>query len=241
MSFPPDPSARLSVRDLSKRFGERPVLDGLDLDVDAGSVLLLTGRNGSGKTTLLRCIAGLSSHDGRIAIDGRAWTGSRADRRQVGYLPQALGLPEWATVEEVLRLFARLRGTEAASLDLPDTFLPPREQAIDALSGGQRQRVAIAVALLGRPRLLLLDEPAANLDESGREDLVTILDAERARGTSVLVAAPSVVDLNGLPDGTVLLQDGRIVGATAGPRRSSPSPEAGVRPLPSATTEEVAS
>jgi ABC-type multidrug transport system ATPase subunit len=210
---PPDTPGRLTARDIHKRFGPRTVLDGVDLHVDAGSVVLLAGTNGSGKTTLLRCIAGLADHDGRVTIDGEPWRGRRSDRRRIGYLPQSLGLPEWATVDEVLGLFARLRGWFGSPVDLPELpegFLPPGDDRIDVLSGGQRQRVAIAVALLGSPAILLLDEPAANLDDEGRADLFAVLAGERDRGASIVVAAPSPGDLNGLPDRTVRLRDGRI-------------------------------
>ena len=225
MSSPPDTDPRLAVRGLRKSFGERTVLDGLDLDVAAGSVVLLAGTNGSGKTTLLRCIAGLAAHDGEVVVGGRPWTGSVADRRLLGYLPQALGLPEWATVHEVLGLFGELRGADVGELDIPAGFLPPLDQHVSSLSGGQRQRVAICVALLGRPPVLLLDEPAANLDEHGRADLFQVLEAARDRGSSVLVAAPSPIDLNGLPDRAVRLEDGRIVPVRTGPHTAtSPGP-----------------
>lgn len=229
MSPLPDTEPRLAIRDLHKSFDERVVLDGVDLDVTAGSVVLLAGTNGSGKTTLLRCAAGLAAHVGEVRVDGRPWRGTVADRRLIGYLPQALGLPEWATVSEVLALFAELRGAAVDEMDVPASFLPPSDQRIGSLSGGQRQRVAICVALLGHPRVLLLDEPAANLDEDGRDDLFTVLEAARNRGTSVLVAAPSPVDLNGLPDRTVRLRDGRIGDVEAGPRSTTsraPAPDA---------------
>ncbi len=238
MPSQPDREPRLGIRAVSKQFGSRVVLDGLDLDVEAGSVVLLAGTNGSGKTTLLRCVAGLADHDGEVRLDGRPWRGTMAERRQLGYLPQALGLPEWATVDEVLGMFGQLREADPEAIRLPEGFLPERDQRIGSLSGGQRQRVAIAVAQLGEPRLLLLDEPTANLDDEGREHLFAILDAVRTRGDSVLVAAPSPIDLNGLPDRTVRLESGRVVPAAAGPVRRDPAD-----PGPESTDafEEVAS
>lgn len=218
MSSRPD-QPRLEIRGLHKGFGSRIVLDGLFLAVEPGSVVLLAGSNGSGKTTLLRCVAGLASYEGEVLVDGQPWGASPGDRKQLGYLPQALGLPEWATVAEVLRLFARLRHCDPATLALPEGFLPSSDQRIADLSGGQQQRVAIAVTLLGGPRVLLLDEPAANLDEDGRQDLFAILDAQRRDGVSVLVAAPSPIDLNGLPDRTVRLDAGRVVPLAAGLQR----------------------
>jgi ABC-type multidrug transport system ATPase subunit len=211
----PDPTTlpppRLRLVGVGKRFGTRPVLRGVDLEVAPGSIVLLAGSNGSGKTTLLRCVAGLARHTGTVELDGRPVRRRAAGHPAIGYLPQSLGLPTWATPAEVLELFGRLRGSRELAIELPEGFLPPLDQPIGELSGGQRQRVAFAVALLGRPSLLLLDEPAANLDDDGRGALVEVLAALRDAGTSVLVAAPSPGDLNGLPDRTVRLVDGEVV------------------------------
>ncbi|MFA9444078.1 ATP-binding cassette domain-containing protein [Egicoccus sp. AB-alg6-2] len=209
MSPSPEPP-RLRVRGLTKRFGAYTVLDHVDLDVEPGSIVLLTGNNGSGKTTLLRCVAGLARARGDIEVDGRPLTADPASRRAVGYLPQSVGLPAWATGDEVLALFAGLRGEAVAAFPLPDGFLPPMDRPLGTLSGGQRQRLAFAVALLGQPRLLLLDEPAANLDDDGRALLGALLRTVRDAGASVVVAAPSPGDLAGLPDRQVRLSQGRI-------------------------------
>jgi ABC-type multidrug transport system ATPase subunit len=211
----PEPTAttppRLRLTGIGKRFGLRPVLTGVDLDVAPGSIVLLAGSNGSGKTTLLRCIAGLARHAGTVELDGQPVRTRATGHPSIGYLPQSLGLPTWATVAEVLELFGRLRGSHELAIELPEGFLPPLDQPVGELSGGQRQRVAFAIALLGKPTLLLLDEPAANLDDDGRCALVEVLEAVRDAGTSVLVAAPSPGDLNGLPDRTVRLVDGEVV------------------------------
>jgi ABC-2 type transport system ATP-binding protein len=226
----PDHNPRLTITGVSKRFGDRPVLVGVDLEVAAGSIVLLAGSNGSGKTTLLRCVAGLARHEGTVTLDGEPIRADGAGHRSVGYLPQALGMPTWAAVAEVLALFGKLRGSTETAIELPDGFLPPLDQPIGQLSGGQRQRVAFAIALLGCPSLLLLDEPSANLDDDGRDSMVTILQALRDAGTSVLVAAPSPGDLNGLPDRTVRLTDGVVTDATplhlVGPRPTRPMTEA---------------
>jgi ABC-2 type transport system ATP-binding protein len=225
----PDQAPRLTITGVSKRFGDRPVLVGVDLEVAAGSIVLLAGSNGSGKTTLLRCVAGLARHEGTVTLDGEPIRADGAGHRSVGYLPQALGMPTWATVAEVLALFGKLRGSTETAIELPEGFLPPLDQPIGQLSGGQRQRVAFAISLLGCPSLLLLDEPSANLDDDGRDAMVTILQALRDAGTSVLVAAPSPGDLNGLPDRTVRLTDGVVTDAAplhlVGPRPTRPMTE----------------
>jgi ABC-type multidrug transport system ATPase subunit len=211
----PEHHPRLRVRDVRRAFGRRVVLDGIDLDVLAGQVVLLAGDNGSGKTTLLRCIAGLARYDGRITLDGTAAARTAASRAAIGYLPQTVGLPAWATVAETMTLFERLRGATIDEVDLPDGFLPPWDQPVGQLSGGQRQRVALAITLLGAPRLLLLDEPSANLDRLGRDGLATLVRSVASEGTSVLIAAPSPSDLGLLPDRMVRLVDGQVV---AGPQ-----------------------
>ena len=208
-----DATPRLRLQGVTKAFGSVVVLDAVHLDVPAGQSVLLAGSNGSGKTTLLRCIAGLVRSSGRISIDGRALRRSAASRRPLSYLPQAPGLPGWATGAELLQLFGRLRGSHELLVDLPEGFLPSLDRPMSQLSGGQRQRVAIAVALLGQPRLLLLDEPVANLDERGRMALGDVVRSVQQQGVSVVIAAPSPGGLSGCTDRTVRLVDGRVVSA----------------------------
>jgi ABC-2 type transport system ATP-binding protein len=126
-------------------------------------------------------------------------------------MPQSVQLPENVTVGEVVAFFARLRGADPEPVDLPEGFLPAAERPIGILSGGQRQRVALAVALLGRPRLLLLDEPVANLDELGREGFWQTLRELSAEGTAALIASPMPSDLAGIADRAIVLDEGRIV------------------------------
>jgi ABC-type multidrug transport system ATPase subunit len=215
MPSPPEP-VRLVVRALGKHFGPIRVLDAVDLDVGAGEVVLLGGGNGSGKTTLLRCIAGIARHTGTVHVDGCP-TLQAAARAGLGYLPQAPGLPPWATGIEILTTFARLRGVAPALDRLPDGFLPPLDRAVSALSGGMRQRIAIALTLLGAPGVLLLDEPAANLDDGGRDALAGIIAAQASRGTAVVVAAPSPGDLAGVAHRTLRLADGQLTGEPGRP------------------------
>jgi len=217
-----DDGPRLSVRGLRRSFARGVVLDGADLDVYPGQVVLLAGSNGSGKTTLLRCVAGLARHEGTITLDGEPCAATPRSRAAIGYLPQTVGFPAWPTVAEILALFGRLKGAGPPEV-IPDGFLPPLDQPVGHLSGGQRQRVAIATALIGEPRLLLLDEPAANLDGDGRDALAQLLGKLRGNGASVLMAAPSPGDLGLLPDRTVRLVDGRVVSEPGAAGNGSPA------------------
>jgi ABC-type multidrug transport system ATPase subunit len=201
----------LRVDALSKAYATHTVLHEVSFTLDTGTIAVLAGGNGTGKSTLLRCLAGLAAYSGKASVCGHAVDGRPASRRLVGYLPQSVSLTDSATVGEVLDLFARLRGVDRDDALLPDGFLPPVERPIGILSGGQRQRVALAVALLGRPPLLLLDEPVANLDEHGREGFWQTLRALRDAGTAALIASPHPGDLAGIANRAVVLSDGAVV------------------------------
>lgn len=199
----------LVAEGLSKSYGPHPVLTGVSFSLEPGTIAVVSGANGTGKSTLLRCAAGLVRFEGAVRVAG-APAGSLEARRAVGYLPQTVALPDHATVGEVLAFFAKLRGTDGLRI-LSEGFLPADERPVGVLSGGQRQRVALAVALLGSPRLLLLDEPVANLDELGREGFWQTLREVATSGAAALVASPMPGDLAGVADRAIVLDEGRVV------------------------------
>ena len=175
--------------------GGFPALAGVDLDVAEGEILLLRGPNGAGKTTLLRLLAGLASlDDGRGTVLG---CDLRSDRRalrpQVGLLGHDLMLYEDLTVVENLRFFAALAGaSEAESRAALDRLeVAPRlgDVSLRRLSAGQRKRVAAACLAVRRPRLWLLDEPHAGLDESGRGAVNRLVRDAAGSGATVVLAS----------------------------------------------------
>jgi ABC-type multidrug transport system ATPase subunit len=204
-------TSRLELRGLRKVYPGGFGLHGVDLEIPAGAIVALGGPNGSGKSTLLKCVAGLVRYEGEVRLDGELLDGSTAGRERLGYLPQIVGMPDHSTVGEMVELFAELRGADRATIPLPAGFVRPDDVRIGALSGGQRHRVALAIALLGEPDLLLLDEPVANLDEEGREVFWDVLRRLRdERGVTAIVSSPAPSELKRLADRGITVEDGRV-------------------------------
>jgi ABC-2 type transport system ATP-binding protein len=208
-------TAAVSVQELRVVRGGRVVLPGVSLEVASGAVTGLLGPSGSGKSTLLRAVVGVQIvSSGRVEVLGLP-AGSPALRRKVGYVTQAPSVYGDLTVSENLRYFARILGVPPARADdaLETVGLGERaEQVVRTLSGGERSRVSLATALLGRPELLVLDEPTVGLDPVLRRDLWRTFHGLAAGGTTLLVSS-HVMDEASRCNDLVLLRDGRIVAA----------------------------
>lgn len=200
--------AGLVVHGLTKAYGRRRVLDALNLSIPAATLAAVVGSNGAGKSTLLGCIAGTLRHEGAIRYDGSP---VRAIPGQMAYLPQRIRLPGGATVVEVLALFRALAGPVPDRASAPAGFVPSGHRRIAELSGGEAQRVALAGMLFGAPKLLLLDEPHANLDDPAKESLRDMLVAHRDAGATILVASPAAFDLLANADLVVRVEVGQVV------------------------------
>jgi zinc/manganese transport system ATP-binding protein len=210
-----DGAAPLTVSDLSVRIGQRTILDGVSFTLRAGEFTGLIGSNGAGKTTLLRAILGLQApSSGRVVLGG-----------QVGYVPQKF----------LLDADMPLRGRDLVSLGLDGHRLGlPRpsaarrarvqemldavgaagfaDQRVGRLSGGEQQRILIAHALVSRPRLLLLDEPLANLDLHSAREIVTLLSRiAREQRIAVLISAHDMNPMLSAMDRVVYVADGRAI------------------------------
>jgi ABC-2 type transport system ATP-binding protein len=203
----------VSARGLRVVRGGTEVLPGIDLTVRPGEVVGLLGPSGSGKTTLLRAVVGVQVvTGGTVEVLGRP-AGDAALRRRVGYMAQSPSIYPDLTVAENLRYFATLlaagRAEVARVLDAVDlTRLSARRAG--ALSGGERSRVSLAIALLGRPALLVLDEPTVGLDPVLRRDLWRLFADLAADGASLLVSS-HVMDEAARCDRLLLLRDGRVL------------------------------
>ncbi|MET8033436.1 ABC transporter ATP-binding protein [Streptomyces sp. NPDC005345] len=209
----------LSLRGATVRFGGRPVLDAVDLDVAEHEIVCVLGPSGSGKSTLLRTVAGLQPLDaGRVTLDGRDQAAVPAHRRGVGLMFQDHQLfPQrdvGGNVAFGLRMHRAPKTEQAERVaELLDLVGLPgaRNRAVASLSGGEQQRVALARALAPRPRLLMLDEPLGQLDRSLRERLVVELRGLFGElGTTVLAVTHDQGEAFALADRVVVMRDGRI-------------------------------
>lgn len=208
-------SSALRVRGLVKRFGGRPAVDGLDLDLAAGSVLALLGPNGAGKTTTVEICEGFLAPDsGDVSVLGLDPRRDNDDlRRRIGVMLQGGGAYPGARADEMLRLCAAY---SADPID-PDWLLDAlglREAArtpFRRLSGGQQQRLSLACAVVGRPELVFLDEPTAGLDAQARRVVWEIIDRLRGDGVSVLLTTHLMDEAEELADHVVIIDRGRVV------------------------------
>ncbi|WP_456787595.1 ABC transporter ATP-binding protein [Cellulomonas sp. P5_C5] len=193
--------------------GGTPVIPSLDLTVPAGQVVGLLGPSGSGKTTLLRAVVGAQIVEGGTVTVLGLPAGSAALRRRIGYVTQSPSVYSDLTVTENLRYAAAILGVDAAAIRaaLTDVDLLGRaDQSIGALSGGERSRVSLAIALLGRPDLLVLDEPTVGLDPVLRRDLWELFHRLSRSGVSLLVSS-HVMDEAARCDRLVLLRGGAVL------------------------------
>ncbi len=205
------------VRGLRKRYGGRAVVDGIDLEVGAGSITALLGPNGAGKTTTVEILEGYRSPDeGSVRVldldPGRQAAELRA---RIGLMLQGGGIYPQAKPREILRLYARFYRDP---LD-PDALLESAGLAAVAntryrvLSGGQRQRLGLALALVGRPELIMLDEPTAGMDPAAKASTRTTISGLRDRGVTVLLTTHELADVELLADAIAIVDRGRIVAA----------------------------
>lgn len=206
------PAPGVEVRGLVVRRGGRAVLDRLDLSVGTGVTGLL-GPSGCGKSTLLRAIVGVQrTHGGTVSVLGRA-AGSRALRSRIGYVTQAASVYDDLTLAENLRFFARVLGVgggEVARVVQAVDLEAERGRVVGRMSGGQRSRASLAVALLGSPELLVLDEPTVGLDPVLRRDLWELFHRLADGGTIVLVSS-HVMDEADRCDHLLLMREGAII------------------------------
>ncbi|MGE5408702.1 MAG: ABC transporter ATP-binding protein [Syntrophothermus sp.] len=207
--------AAISIEGLRVRRGGQEVLHGLSAEVRAGSVTGLLGPSGCGKTTLMRAVVGLQLvESGRVTLLGRA-AGSPELRPLVGYVTQAPSVYRDLTVRENLAYFCRVLGAPRGRIEETIEIVALGERAdrlAGSLSGGEHARVSLATALLGEPRVLVLDEPTVGLDPVLRRELWSTF-AELAAGGVTLLVSSHVMDEADRCDRLLLMREGELLAA----------------------------
>jgi ABC-2 type transport system ATP-binding protein len=210
----------LSVRGVTKSYGDHHVLDGVDLEIQPGEIVGLLGPNGAGKTSLVSIIAGLRTADaGAIRINGiDALANPRAARTQLGIAPQDLGIYPTLTVEHNLRILGQLNGLgkpllgqRVAEVANALSLTPMLARRAGTLSGGQQRRLHTGMAMLHHPPLLLLDEPTVGADIRTRQEILDAVKALAAEGRAICYSTHYLPEIEELGASVAILDGGKIV------------------------------
>lgn len=209
------PPASVVVRDLVKTYRGRRVVDSLSFEIAAGTVVALLGPNGAGKTTTVECLEGLRRPDGgEVRVLGLdPWSQHDDLTARMGVMLQDGGSYQAATPREMLRLYARFA---ADPLDVEDLLgrvglTEAARRRVRTLSGGQRQRLDLALALVGRPEVAVLDEPTAGMDPHARHATWELVRELREGGTTVLLTTHSMDEAERLADRVAVIDRGRLL------------------------------
>ena len=210
-----EPALAISVDGLVKRFEDVAAVDGVSFSVPAGTCLGLLGPNGAGKTTTVEILEGLQEPTaGTVRVLGQSWAldGPRLKGR-IGICLQETRFYEKMTVRETVTLF---RSFYPSGLSVEDAIHlvaleEKRDGRVGKLSGGQRQRLALAVALVGDPEVLFLDEPTTGLDPASRRGLWDVIEALKARGRTVVLTTHYMEEAQRLCDQVVIVDHGKVV------------------------------
>jgi ABC-2 type transport system ATP-binding protein len=208
----------LSIRDLTKTYGDLSAVDDVSLDIEPGEIFALLGPNGAGKTTLISCVTGMITHfQGDVRVAGYdVETQSHLTRRLVGLVPQELKYDAFFDVRDVLRYQAGFFGvkTDEEEIDqLLEAFslADKADQRTRWLSGGMQRRLMICKALMHDPVLLFLDEPTAGVDVELREELWDYVRRLRERGTTIVLTTHYIEEAEKLADRIGILNSGELV------------------------------
>lgn len=210
-----EPAVAISVRGLTKYYGEHLGVEDVTFDVHAGEVVGFLGPNGSGKTTVLRMLTGLIGITRGTAdiLGHRLGPGVNDVRADIGYLPGTLELYKNLTAGEYLSFMARMRGIDDATsfTDLADRFELPLGNPISGLSKGTKQKVGVVQAFMHRPRVLLLDEPTSGLDPLVQREFESLLAEVRDDGAAVLLSSHVMAEVDQMASKVAVLDHGHLI------------------------------
>lgn len=200
---------------LGKRYGHRPAVEDVSFALSPGQTVALVGHNGAGKTTLMKLILGLiRPTSGSLTVLGDTpGAGSFAARREIGFLPENVVLNPSLTARELLRFYARLKRLPGAVDELLARvgLEDATDRRVGTFSKGMRQRLGLAQALLGHPRLLLLDEPTTGLDPALRLGFYEMVQALRGGGATVLLSSHSLSEIEQWADRVLIMHRARLI------------------------------
>ena len=207
-------TALVELEEVTKRYGAHAAVNDLTLEFGAGQCIALVGHNGAGKTTLIKLMLGLTHpSSGRVRVLGEdplSGAGQRA-RLQIGYLPENVAFPASLTGLEMLRFYGRLKRrpqAECEDLLVRVGLMGAAHRRIGTYSKGMRQRLGLAQALLGAPKVLLLDEPTTGLDPALRQSFYDIVAGLRGRGVTTVLSSHALSELETRVDKIVVLHEG---------------------------------
>lgn len=204
----------LAVQTVTKRFKAHVAVDQVSFDLKPGERVALLGHNGAGKTTLFKMILGFLKRDGgEISVLGSA-PGSNVSRQGTAYLPESVAFSGALTGEEVVRFYARLKGENSSrSLELLERvgLADAAKRRVATYSKGMRQRLGLAQALIGKPKLVLLDEPTTGLDPISRQNVYQLIGEIAEQGATVLLSSHALTELEARTDRILILSKGKLV------------------------------
>jgi ABC-2 type transport system ATP-binding protein len=209
----------VSVQDLRKRYRSRDpwAVDGVSFQLQSGEAFGLLGPNGAGKTSIVKMITGLVRPDGGTISLFASDPGNPAARVDLGFAPEDPDFPKYLRAREVLDYFASLLGLDQAERKrrIPETLafagLASEQRQIRQYSKGMKQRLGIAQAILGRPKLLILDEPTADLDPIGRRDVRALIERLKESGVAVLLNSHLLSEVERVCDNVAILAKGHVL------------------------------
>jgi ABC-2 type transport system ATP-binding protein len=210
----------LHVKDLGKRYGNKTALENVTFSVDLGSCFGLLGPNGAGKSTTMKILTGIIDADkGSVQLLGKdAFKERRAIQQQVGYVPQAITLYDKLSAYENLVFFGEMQGVRGRVLKqridevLEQTGLSDRaKEAVKTFSGGMKRRINIAVALLHKPKLLILDEPTVGIDPQSRNRIFEIIRALKKEGVTIIYSTHYMEEVEALCDHIAIIDHGKVI------------------------------
>ena len=203
----------LTTKELGKNFKYKRVLDQINLNVPTGKIYCIMGPNGAGKSTLLKIISGIEKPtEGVITFKGKDW--KREDLKVIGSLIEEPGLFDNLTVEENIKLKLKLHRVENKNQEqILNTlgFGDHNQEKVKGFSTGMRQRLGIALAFMGNPDLVILDEPTNGLDTFGIHELRELLMLEKKQGKTIIIASHMLSEIQKVADRIAILGDGKLL------------------------------